>query len=229
MWRIVVATLIIQVTIRSAHGIAPMVGVDCKDKLVTRDSMLGSWTKIGGSCCIKSIGILKDESLVGVGDDDQLYTKASPNVGDWEGPLPDTCCVKDVTVMEDGTLLGVNTDDKLVTRPWTRTTEQSAWTEVPQSKGVVAVDVYPDGRIFGVTKEGTLKVREDLDSKWKTYKTEGTNVKDIAIQRNGIMFGIGKKSKALHVLDKEGVWGKEIEKTDCVQSIASASNLDIYD
>ncbi|XP_070567171.1 uncharacterized protein [Ptychodera flava] len=229
MWRVILSTLMLQLAVYRVYSISPMIGVDCKNKLVTRSSMLGSWAKVGGSCCIESIGVLKDNTLIGVAEDNQLYTKASPNVGDWEGPMPDSCCVQDIAVMPDGSLLGVTRDQLLVTRPWTRTTVESGWEEVPHSKGVVAVDVYATGEIVGVTKQGTLKIRDGLDSKWKTLKTEGLKVKDIAIQPNGILFGVGKKSNSLHVLDSEGVWGQPIPDTDCVMSIVSVSNLDVYE
>ncbi|XP_070560243.1 uncharacterized protein [Ptychodera flava] len=225
MWRVIISTLLIFGVIGQAFGVAPMVGVDCKNKLVTRRTMLGKWTKIGGSCCINNIGFLKDGRLIGVADDNQLYVKKSPNVGDWEGPLPDSCCVKDVAVMPDGSILGVNMEGRLVKRPIPRTTSDSGWVVVPNSLGVAAVDVYRDGRIVGVSKTGKLRIRENLESPWKYYKCDGLNVRDIAIQRNGILFGIGKKSKSLHVLDSEGVWGAAIPDTDCLLSIVSVSNL----
>jgi hypothetical protein len=57
-----------------------------------------------GSCCVKAITIAPDGTLIGVGTDNQLYTKANYKdlSGDWTGPYNSdngSCCVIGVTTV----------------------------------------------------------------------------------------------------------------------------------
>ncbi|XP_070568832.1 uncharacterized protein [Ptychodera flava] len=220
-------TLVTVLTFQLAFLIAvyadsKMIGVDCSNKLKTRSRVDGDWRLVGGSCCVDSIGVTWDGTLVGVKDDDMLYTKKSPNVGDWEGPIPNSCCVQDVTLLPDGSILGVSTDNKLVFR----THIFSEWRDVPSSVGVVAADVFSDGRILGVTQSGSLKIRDGIgeDSEWDRYASSGVNVKDISIQPNDKIFGVGKSKDSLYVLEEDGNW-EEVPNSDCVLSIVSPGDL----
>ncbi|XP_070568834.1 uncharacterized protein [Ptychodera flava] len=223
MMKILLLVLTFQLAVRTGNcdDIA-MIGVHCSNKLQTRSRVNGKWRLVGGSCCVESIGVMWDGTLVGVGDDEMLYTKKSPNVGGWEGPVPNSCCVQDVTLLPDGAILGVSTDNKLVFR----THIFSEWHDVPSSVGVVAADVFSDGRILGVTQSGSLKIRDGIgeDSEWERYAASGVNVKDISIQPNDKVFGVGKSKDSLYVLEEDGNW-EEVPDSDCVLSIVSPGNL----
>ncbi|XP_077977384.1 uncharacterized protein LOC144432945 [Glandiceps talaboti] len=201
-----------------------MLGVNCDNKLVKRSRLNGHWRVAEGSCCIDEIAILPDKTLLGVGEGRKLYTKNGPKKGDWEGPIENSCCIRDIVVTPDGAIVGITADEKMVVRP----DLESEWEAVPNSKGITAIAVYPDGRILGVTKTGALKVRPGVQGKWKLLSAGGgisVEVHDLSIQPDGTVFGIGKKSKGLHVLDEENNWGPVLENSDCVLAIVSPGNL----
>ncbi|XP_070568293.1 uncharacterized protein [Ptychodera flava] len=233
MWRISMSAVVFLIAMHSpickssepvavevSDSDARMIGVDCTGKLATRSHVDGDWRLVGGSCCVESVGIMPDGTLLGVGDDFQLYTKKTPNVGDWEGPVDGSCCIIDVAARSDGSIVAVSKKKILLYRA----DLSSEWVEAKKNTiEMVAVDVFPDGRILGVTKEGGLKVKDGLDVPWKSYKAKGVKVKDISIQPDETVFGVGKKLGSLYVLN-EGVW-ELIPESDCVKSIVSPRDL----
>ncbi|XP_077977263.1 uncharacterized protein LOC144432843 [Glandiceps talaboti] len=219
--------LSVLITLGESYGGPAMYGV-CDGKLFQRDSTVGKWAKSTPiSCCVTSVKVLPDGSFIGVGIDEQLYTKKNAN-SDWTGPIDDSCCIQDVTVMADGTILGISKKMKIMTRAGI----DGKWVKVKQSKGAKRIDVFPDGRILGLSKSGKLKTRDGVTGKWKAYKTKGEKMIDISIQPDGSVFGVGKSTKGLHVLnmntgtDKDE-WSDVLENThnDCVQTITSPGNL----
>ncbi|XP_078001565.1 uncharacterized protein LOC144454031 [Glandiceps talaboti] len=203
-----------------------MVGVNCENLLVTRNRVDGRWFDTTDTCCIEAIAVNReDNTLLGVFNK-RLYTKKSPNLGQWEGPIENSCCVRDVAMMykeDDFTILATTTEDKLVFRP----DLNSEWQKVTNSYGVRSIDVYQNGKILGVSKDGALKRRQRVkNSEWEYMSGGGgRGVRDIAIQPNGTVFGIGKSTKGIYTLDDEFKWGDFHENSACVISIVSTGNM----
>ncbi|XP_077977187.1 uncharacterized protein LOC144432779 [Glandiceps talaboti] len=200
-----------------------MVGVNCDQKVVTRSRANGDWFRADGSCCIEAIAVRKDKTLLGVGDDKMLYTKTAPNLGKWEGPIENSCCVRDVAVMPNGIILATTTDEVMVKR----NELEDEWVKTHNGKGVRAIAAFSDGAVLGLAKSGGLKYRESIDEgNWK-YLGDGGNrdVRDIAIQADDTVVGIGKSKKGLYFLDDEYKWGDLLENSDCVMSIVSTGQL----
>ena len=208
-----------------------MIGLGCDNEMMARNHANGLWVAhIPNSHNITSIAVQANGTLIGVGEDNQLYTKAGHDVGDWKGPIEKSCCIQDVTVLSDGTILGLKTNERLVTRA----DIHSEWEKVKRSgAGVVRLDIFPDGRLLGASASGALKIREGVDGpwKWKRIKARKVKVKDIAIQPDGTILGIGKNTNGIHVFDEStGEWGEMLNNTDCVEAIVSPGNMgkDIY-
>ncbi|XP_077990580.1 uncharacterized protein LOC144444904 [Glandiceps talaboti] len=203
-----------------------LIGVTKDNQMMGREEQDGTWSSPqSGSCCITSVAFMPDGSLVGVGEDQQLYTKKSYEAGQWSGPVEDSGNVVDVTVMDDGTLLGIQPPKmKLVSRDGL----SGKWEVAPHEKGVVRVDVMPDGRIVGASKLGSIKIRNDLNGKWVRVSTKGVKVDDIAVQPNGKLIGIRKDTCTLHMRDMNGgpgPWTTAFPNSDCAKSIVSAGNI----
>ncbi|XP_077977337.1 uncharacterized protein LOC144432911 [Glandiceps talaboti] len=199
-----------------------MLGVGCDKSLVKRNRIDGKWRKINGTCCVEAVGVLPDYTLVGVGADKHLYTKRAPDVGRWIGPIANSCCVRDIAIMCDGTVLGITRHDKLIYRD----DLHSRWQKPSKSQGIRAVGVFRDGRILGISRNSTLKVRRGLRGEWKYHNGGGNqNVRDIAIQPDNTVLGVGKKTKGLYILDGKLKWGRLVHQSTCVISIVSTGNL----
>ncbi|XP_077981409.1 C-type mannose receptor 2-like [Glandiceps talaboti] len=110
-----------------------------------REEADGAWgSPQSGNCCITSVGFMPDGSLVGVGTDQQLYTKPGYAVGEWSGPVANSGKVVDVAVMDDGTLLGVQPPKMTLV---SRDGLNGQWKLVSKGMGVVRADVMPDGLV----------------------------------------------------------------------------------
>ncbi|XP_077977875.1 uncharacterized protein LOC144433431 [Glandiceps talaboti] len=208
----------------SAYAGPAMIGVSCNNDLVTRDIETGDWTQITGSCCVTSVAVRSDGSLVGVGDDNKLYTKHNIYSGNWHGPVEKSCCVRDVTVLSDDTIVGVTTKKKV--RSWT---DNSGWKTYRKAGGVVSIGVYPDpdGSLLGLTAKGKLRTRPGLQGIWTNLDSSGEIMKDVAIQPDGTIYGVGKTTKGLHFFNTTtNMWEEMLEDTDCVKSIVSPGVLE---
>ncbi|XP_077976966.1 uncharacterized protein LOC144432592 [Glandiceps talaboti] len=205
-----------------------MIGVTCDNKLVTRSRVDGNWHNADDECCISNVAVLPDNTLLGVYEG-KLYTKKSPNIGKWEGPIESrgsdgkNVRVKDVAVMSDGRIVATTSEDKMVIRD----DLISEWDKCEESQGIRAVDVYNDGRILGISKNGNLKRRKKVvNGAWEFFGGGGgKEMRDIAIQPNGTVFGIGKSTKGIYTLGDDDKWGDLHENSDCIISIVSCDNI----
>jgi len=201
-----------------------MVGVTCDNKLATKTRAHGDWTRAKGSCCVQSVAVLADGTLLGVGEDKMLYTKKSPRVGEWEGPLENTCCIKTVAVMPDGTILATNRDEELLIKT-DLTDLETEWKKI--SANVRAVEVFSDGKILALTNDSNLKIRNGVKGNWRYYGGVGHDdvITDIAIQADDTVVGVGKRRTGLYFLNDNKQWDQIIENKDCIKSVASTGVL----
>ncbi|XP_077864993.1 uncharacterized protein LOC144350794 [Saccoglossus kowalevskii] len=182
---------------------------------------------VENGCCMMRIAVMQDGSLLGVGEDNQLYTKTSIYVGSWK-VVENSCCIQDVTVDRDGTIIGVSSTS--TRKLMTRSDLTGQWTISRKFNDVIRIDVLPDGTILGVTPTGTLKRRVGgVEGDLVFQKSFGMKVDDISIQPDGIVLGIEKGGCGVHVFDLEaGKWGDELPESECVTAISSPGNLGEY-
>lgn len=166
-----------------------------------------NWTPVPQSGFVTGVAVAPDGTLVGVGKDTLLYTRASLTGSGVK--VSDSGSVIEVAFMPDGRLLGVGTDRQL----YTRATLTSAWNLVPRSGSVIGVTVMPDGTVVGVGTDQLLWTRATLDSDWKQVPRSGA-VTAIAAMPGGALVGVGT-DKAL--------WTRSSLTGDWVQVAGSGS------
>ena len=138
----------------------------------------------GGSGSVIGITILPNGAILGIGLDNDLYTRATltspwvlvPNSGDVIG----------VTVLPNGAILGIGLDNDL----YTRATLNSPWALVPNSGDVLGVTVLPDGTILGVGLDNDLYTKATLTSSWALVPNSG-DLLGVTVLQDGTILGIG--------------------------------------
>jgi hypothetical protein len=72
------------------------------------------WVQVPNSCCVIGVTVMPNGTILGVGTNNLLYTRANLN-SNWV-QVPNSCSVIGVTVMPNGTILGIGTDNMLWTK-----------------------------------------------------------------------------------------------------------------
>ncbi|MCF6404832.1 M57 family metalloprotease [Chitinophaga filiformis] len=137
-----------------------------------------------GSGSVIGVSVLSNGAILGIGLDNDLYTRATlyspwafvPNSGDVIG----------ITVMPDGTILGIGLDNDL----YTKATLSSPWAYVPNSGDLLAVTVLPDGTILGVGLDNDLYTKATLSSPW-AYVPNSGDLLGVTVLPDGTILGIG--------------------------------------
>ncbi|MFN5241862.1 MAG: lamin tail domain-containing protein [Aphanizomenon sp.] len=107
-------------------------------------------------------------NLVGIGMDNQLWTRKNYLTSNWEH-IPNSGLVLAITFMPDGTLVGTGMDHQL----WTRRTLTSNWQHIPNSGAVLAITFMPDGTLVGIGMDHQLWTRKTLTSNWEHIPNSG--------------------------------------------------------
>jgi hypothetical protein len=143
-----------------------------------------AWTQVPGSGFVTSVAVMPNGTILGVGTDKLLWTRASLT-SEWL-QIPRSGFVTSVAALPDGSLLGVGTDQAL----WSRKTLTSEWASVPNSAPVVGVAVMPSGVILGVGADKALRTKTTLASAWSLVPDSGS-VTSVAVMSNGTILGVG--------------------------------------
>ncbi|MFM5892758.1 MAG: lamin tail domain-containing protein [Dolichospermum sp.] len=109
-------------------------------------------------------------NLVGIGMDNQLWTRKNYLTSNWEH-IPNSGLVLAITFMPDGTLVGTGMDHQL----WTRKNYlTSNWEHIPNSGAVLAITAMPDGTLVGIGMDHQLWRRKNyLTSNWEHIPNSG--------------------------------------------------------
>jgi len=156
----------------------------------------GIWTHIPNSGAVKAITQLKDGTIVGVGMDQGLYTRATLT-SSWV-LVPGSHAVKSVTQLPSGTIVGVGMNDQL----YTRETLTSTWVHVPGSGAVTAVLAQPDGSLLGIGMDGFVYSRAALTAPWVQLTNSGVVIA-ISQLTDGTLLGVGT-NMLLYLADPVG-------------------------
>ncbi len=143
-----------------------------------------AWTQIPGSGFVTSVTVMPNGTILGVGTDKSLWTRATLS-SEWQ-QVPLSGSVTSVAVMPNGKILGVGTDKFL----WTRDKLNAEWTQVPNSAAVTSVAVMPNGTILGVGTDKFLWTRPTLNAAW-TQVPNSAAVTSVAVMSNGTILGVG--------------------------------------
>ena len=142
------------------------------------------WVQVPNSGSVIGITVLPNGTILGIGTDNLLYTRATLN-SNWV-QVPNSGSVIGVTVLPNGTILGIGTDNLL----YTRATLNSNWVQVPNSGSVIGVTVLPNGTILGIGTDNLLYTRATLNSNWVQVPGSGSVI-GITVFQNGTILGIG--------------------------------------
>lgn len=137
----------------------------------------------GGSGSVISVAPQADGTIIGVGLDNSLWTRASL-YSPWIH-VPASGVVLGITVMPNGTIVGIGSNNDL----WTRADINSGWVNIPNSGAVIAITAMPNGTLLGVGTDNQLYTRATLTSNWVNVPNSGV-VKGVAVFSNGSILGI---------------------------------------
>ena len=123
-----------------------IIGIGKDGRLYSKADIDSTWVLIDDntSGCIAVCRMNDGKGLLGVGSDNQIYTKQN-YLDNWTGPILFACCVLDVAMGEDGTIVGVGLDHQLYSKPslndnWSQTASPGEWCS--------SVAIAPDGSIY---------------------------------------------------------------------------------
>ena len=138
----------------------------------------------------KSISVMSDGTIVGVGDkgtgNGKLFTRSNL-YSDWRPAQDAGGSVVNIAVMPDDRILAVGENGKL----YTRRLDAEQWEKAKDVGGWVShVAVMNDGVILGVGGNRHLYTRSNLDSEWVKDWAD-REIADIAVQPDGMILGIG--------------------------------------
>jgi phospholipase C len=142
-----------------------------------------TWRKIPNSAEVSALATLKNGTIVGVGLDNQLYSRS--NLATWVS-VPGSGVATAITTLLDGTLLAVGTDLQL----YQRDTLFGRWTLIPQSGSVTAVAQMPDGTILGIGTDKCLYQRRQLTDAWVLIPNSGGVIAICALDATTVL-GVG--------------------------------------
>ncbi len=143
-----------------------------------------SWVNIPNSGLVIDVAIMQNGTILGVGTDKNLYTRATLGSNWVQAHINGQ--VTSVAIMQDGTILGVGTDKNL----YTRATLGSNWVQAHINGQVTSVAIMQDGTILGVGTDKNLYTRTTLGSNWVQAHING-QVTNVAIMQDGTILGVG--------------------------------------
>jgi hypothetical protein len=163
-----------------------IVGLGTDTKLYARSRLSSDWVEVPGSATrsgIVSISAMPDGTLLGVGSDKRLWTKASLTSHDWI-PVPNSGDVTAAVGLADGVIAGVGTDMAL----WLRPTLTGSWTRANNNNTTIkGLTVLGDGSLVAVGTNGGLWTRTYLNTAWVSIPQSGTVKSATAMPDNSIV------------------------------------------
>jgi hypothetical protein len=166
------------------NDITSNIKVELVREIPTEQLLSQKWVQVPNSGSVIGVTVLKDGTILGIGMDNYLWTRATLN-SSWV-QVPNSGSVIGVTVLQDGTILGIGMDKYL----WTRATLNSSWVQVPNSGSVIGVTVLKDGTILGIGMDNYLWTRATLNSSWVQVPNSGSVI-GVTVLQDGTILGIG--------------------------------------
>ncbi|MCW3467091.1 M57 family metalloprotease [Chitinophaga nivalis] len=159
---------------------------DGKDRPFTANDAIALANLFGSrySGDVVNTTVTADGTIIGVGTDHQLYTRATL-VSPWV-LVPSSGAVIAVTIQASGAFLAIGTDNQL----YTRATLTSNWVLVPNSGSVIDIAVLFNGTLVAVGTDNQLYTRTTLYSAWKLVPNSGSVIA-LSNHPNGSYVGVG--------------------------------------
>jgi hypothetical protein len=139
------------------------------NNIVRKTSYDANWTaSVKNSCCAISVAMGQDGTVIGVGTDNVLYSKASINDA-WEKASSPGEQVYSIAIAPDGTIFAVGGGGGQL---WSKQSYKNLPKQQWQSQGsccVKAITIAPDGTLIGVGTDNQLYTKpnyKDLSPDW---------------------------------------------------------------
>jgi hypothetical protein len=155
---------------------------------------------VTNSGSVKGIAVQADGTIIGVGMDGTLLTRATLTSG-WV-QVANSGTVIAIAALKEVTIIGVGTDNLL----YTRAGLTAGWAQVPNSGAVKAVAVMLDGTILGVGTQGDLWTRARLTAGWVNVPNSGTVLGVAVLPGSGQILGVGTDNKLYYRTSLSANW-----------------------
>jgi hypothetical protein len=138
------------------------------NNIVRKSAYDANWSSsVKNSCCAISVAMGQDGTVVGVGTDNTLYSKAGVNDA-WAKASSPGERVYSIAIAPDGSLFAIGSGGQL----WTKQSYKNLPSQQWQSQGsccVKAITIAPDGTLIGVGTDNQLYTKpnyKDLRGDW---------------------------------------------------------------
>lgn len=153
--------------------------------------------------------------IVGVGTDNQLYTKTSLTAP-WIFAGQNTCCVKAIHVMNDGAIVGVGTDNRL----YTKKNLTASWVYVNDNSCCVTdITQMADGTFLGIGTNNYIYLKKDLYAPWVFGGDNTCCIIAIHILKDNTILAVGTNGYLYTKATITSPWAFAGWNTCCVKDI----------
>ena len=168
-----------------------LLGIGMKNTMWTKKNFRESWVQVPThNCCVKSIVVMSQGWILGVGMDNRLHGKLSL-AGAWKD-LTDATGIIDIFEI-GGVLYGIKTDNKI----YKKDPLYAPWKLYNNVGATIAVDKLRDNKIMAVGTNNEIFMKDNIEpGKWTGIATGG-NVKviDFVELKNGAIIGVGMDNR----------------------------------
>jgi len=150
-----------------------IVGRTNQNRLVYKTSLdTGDWKATSNDCCILSVAMGDDGTVVGVGTDHKLWTKPSLN-GSWtlaENPNQGEWCLS-VCIAPDGAVFVVGGGNTIWRKDSYKNLRNLFWSQAASDSHVSKISISKDGTFFGIrNNDGVIFIKDsykNMSTPWK--------------------------------------------------------------
>ena len=156
-------------------------------------------------CCVLSVAMGKDGTLVGVGTDNRLWSKSTLN-GSWSSTASEGEVCLSVCIGPDDSIYVVGSNNHIYKKPSYKTLTTTSWEDLGNNSCcVIAITIASDGTLLGIGTNGKLYSMDNYqDIKNLTWKGEYANSSDFI----GITtVAYNKKDDLLTSIKGQTFWG----------------------
>ena len=195
------------------------------------------WINTQDNCCVISVAMGQDGTLVGVGTDNKLYSKPNLN-GSWKQTASSGEYIKSICIAPDGSIFCIGSNDAIYKKNSYKNLPSQTWQYMGNNTCCVkAITIAQDGTFIGVGTDSQLYAKDNytnLSTNWKGYKNSCCIVGVTTIANpnyNGAIFTTAKEpnykinSPTLTDIKGQAYWGTYGLKDGVAKSLQECSAL----
>jgi len=127
------------------------------------------WRDVQNNCCVFSVAMGQDGTLIGIGTDHQLWSKPSLE-GNWTKTASTGEWMISICIAPDGTLFCIGGDNSIWKKNSYLNLTSQNWEYLGGNNHVISITIAPDGTFIGVGTDNQLYSKDsykDLTTNWK--------------------------------------------------------------